>query len=202
MWTMTWPLADESRVIFLNEGTHTFTLRSRVRFKIYFSPYTSAFGGWAFVYKHHEERFNNDNEESDHIAPFATSITTHPIPNAIDIIMTRGPAKGILDRRPEGGNVGWMQQPVTSNTQSEAKDAQLQSKSPKRRRQGHPLIGGTIMMMMVVAAWEDPRNRRRSRLCGNDPKKKRLRLWVPTIGASSGQVIIAGTGHLLSTLLS
>ena len=100
--TMTGLLADEAGVIFLNEGTHSFTLKSGTSFTIYVSPYTPAFGDWAFAYKHHEDRFN----ESCHVANGATSIATHPIPDAADIVMTHGPPKGILDWCPEGGNVG------------------------------------------------------------------------------------------------
>ena len=99
--TMTGPLADEAGILFLNEGTHLFTLKSGVRFTIYVSPYTPAFGDWAFAYKHHEDRFNNPC----HVASEATSIATHPIPDAVDIVMTHGPPKGILDWCPEG-NVG------------------------------------------------------------------------------------------------
>lgn len=101
MKTMSGPLAEKAGVSFLHEGTHQFTLKSGTEFTIYVSPYTPAFGDWAFAYKHHEDRFN----EPRHVANGATSIATHPIPDTVDIIMTHGPAKGILDWRPEG-NVG------------------------------------------------------------------------------------------------
>ena len=101
MKTMRGPLADEAGVLFLNEGTHSFTLKSGATFTIYVSPYTPAFGDWAFAYKHHEDRFNKPN----HVANGATSIATNPIPDAVDIVMTHGPPKGILDWCPEG-NVG------------------------------------------------------------------------------------------------
>ena len=99
--TMTGPLAIEAGVLFLNEGTHSFTLKSGAKFKIYVSPYTPAFGDWAFAYKHHEDRFNGPH----HVANGATSIATSPIPESVDIVMTHGPPKGILDRCAEG-NVG------------------------------------------------------------------------------------------------
>ena len=101
MKTMSGPLADEAGVLFLNEGAHSFTLKSGARFTIYVSPYTPAYGDWAFAYKHHEDRFN----KPDHVTNGATSIATHPIPDAVDIVMTHGPPKGILDWCPEG-NVG------------------------------------------------------------------------------------------------
>ena len=96
--TMTGLLADEAGVRFLSEGTHFFTLKSGASFTIYVSPYTPAFGNWAFAYNHHEDRFN----KPFHVADGATSIATHPIPDAIDIVMTHGPPKGILDWCAEG----------------------------------------------------------------------------------------------------
>ena len=101
MQTMTGPLADEAGVIFLNEGTHCFTLKNGASFTIYVSPYTPAFGNWAFAYKHHEDRFNKPHQ----LTNGATSIATHPIPDAVDIVMTHGPPKGVLDWCPEG-NMG------------------------------------------------------------------------------------------------
>ena len=91
--TMTGPLAEKAGVSFLNEGTHEFTLKNGTRFTIYVSPYTPAIGDWAFAYKHHEDRFNKPRQ----VANGATSIATHPIPDTVDIIMTHGPPRGILD---------------------------------------------------------------------------------------------------------
>ena len=99
--TMTGPLAEKAEVSFLNEGTHEFTLKNGTRFTIYVSPYTPAIGDWAFAYKHHEDRFNKPRQ----VANGATSIATHPIPDTVDIIMTHGPPKGILDWCLQG-NVG------------------------------------------------------------------------------------------------
>lgn len=98
---MTGPFATEMGVSFLNEGTHTFTLKSGAKFKIYVSPYTPAFCDWAFAYEHNEDRFNRPDDVSDGV----TSIATNPIPDGVDIVMTHGPAKGILDWCPQG-NVG------------------------------------------------------------------------------------------------
>ena len=101
METMTGPLAQKAGVSFLHEGTHRFRLKNGTEFTIYVSSYTPAFGDSAFAYQHHEDRFN----EPGHVANGATSIATHPIPDTVDIIMTHGPARGILDWCPEG-NVG------------------------------------------------------------------------------------------------
>ncbi|MCJ1449767.1 hypothetical protein MMC28_000095 [Mycoblastus sanguinarius] len=98
---MTGPLAGEAGVSFLNEGTHPFTLKSGATFKIYLSPYTPAFGDWAFAYEHNEDRFNGPQ----HVPAGVASIATKPIPDDVDIVMTHGPPKGILDWCPQG-NVG------------------------------------------------------------------------------------------------
>ncbi|KAK0513521.1 hypothetical protein JMJ35_004507 [Cladonia borealis] len=98
---MTGPLAADAGVIYLTEGTHSFTLKTGAKFSIYVSPYTPAFGNWAFAYKHNEDRFNSPQQTANGI----TSIATDPIPDDIDIVMTHGPPRGILDWCPQG-NVG------------------------------------------------------------------------------------------------
>ena len=86
---MTGPLAAEAGVTYLNEGTHTFNLTNGAKFTIYVSPHTPIFGDWAFAYPQHEDRFGS---------PSATA----PIPSSVDIVMTHGPPKGILDCCPNG----------------------------------------------------------------------------------------------------
>lgn len=98
---MTGPLATKAGVTYLHEGTHSFTLRSGATFSIYVSPYTAAFSDWAFAYAHHEDRFNAPH----HAAPGTSSIAANPIPQDVDIVMTHGPPKGILDACAQG-NVG------------------------------------------------------------------------------------------------
>ena len=98
---MTGPLAREAGVICLNEGTHSFTLKSGAKFKIYASPYTPAFCDWAFAYEHNQDRFNGPHQ----VADGATSTAANPIPDNVDIVMTHGPPRGILDWCPQG-NVG------------------------------------------------------------------------------------------------
>lgn len=87
------PLAAEARVTFLTEGTHAFTLKTGAKFLIYVSPYTPAYGDWAFVYEPHQDRFNEPDQVGDGI----TSIATESIPDGIDIVMTHGPPMRILD---------------------------------------------------------------------------------------------------------
>lgn len=86
---MTGPLAAEAGVTYLNEGTHTFNLCNGATFTIYVSPYTPIFGDWAFAYPQSEDRFG------------PPSATAH-IPSSVDIVMTHGPLKGILDFCPNG----------------------------------------------------------------------------------------------------
>ncbi|KAL9012874.1 MAG: hypothetical protein Q9173_002384 [Seirophora scorigena] len=100
MEVMKGSLAQEAGVIYLDEGTHTFTLDSGARLTIYVSPYTPAFNDWAFAYAHYEDRFNKpQNTPKDSI-----SIATNPIPalGQVDVVMTHGPPKGILDRCRQG----------------------------------------------------------------------------------------------------
>ena len=98
---MTGPLAAEAGVTFLTEGTYSFKLKNRAKFSIYVSPYTPTFSNWAFAYPPQQDRFSAPDQVRDGI----TSIATSPIPNDIDIIMTHGPPRGILDWCPQG-NVG------------------------------------------------------------------------------------------------
>ena len=98
---MTGPLAADAGVTFLTEGTHSFTLKTGAKFSIYVSPYTPAYCDWAFAYKHNEDRFNSPQQTANGV----TSIAINPIPNDIDIVMTHGPPKGILDWCQQG-NVG------------------------------------------------------------------------------------------------
>ncbi|MCJ1418014.1 hypothetical protein MMC32_004359 [Xylographa parallela] len=99
--TMTGRLADEAGVSYLLEGTHSFTLKNGAKFTIYVSPYTPAFYDWAFAHERNEDRYNAPHQVADAV----TSIATEPIPDGVDIVMTHGPPKGILDSCP-GGNVG------------------------------------------------------------------------------------------------
>ncbi|KAL8834570.1 MAG: hypothetical protein Q9170_003698 [Blastenia crenularia] len=93
-------LAKEAGVTYLEEGTYTFALYNGSQLTIYASPYTPAFNDWAFAYEHDEDRFNNDQDA----LIGAQSIAQNPIPNfgEVDVIMTHGPPKGILDHCPQG----------------------------------------------------------------------------------------------------
>ncbi|KAH8780527.1 Metallo-dependent phosphatase-like protein [Hyaloscypha sp. PMI_1271] len=89
------PLAKAAGVTYLEEGLNTFTLKNGAKFTIYTSPYQPEFYHWAFPYERNEDRFNLQHQS----APSVTSIATNPIPDfpSVDIMMTHGPPKDILD---------------------------------------------------------------------------------------------------------
>ncbi|KAI5198312.1 Metallo-dependent phosphatase [Aureobasidium subglaciale] len=76
-------LSKEAGVIYLEEGTHHFTLQNGASFSIYVSPYSPAFGDWAFGSAPSHDRFTD-------------------LQSPVDIMMTHGPPKGILDLCPQG----------------------------------------------------------------------------------------------------
>lgn len=91
---MTGPLAKEAGVIYLEEGTYTFSLSNGAKFTVYASPYTPGSSSWAFPYQPPADRFNDEKQ----VAPDRTSIATNPIPSSVDIVMTHGPPHSILDQ--------------------------------------------------------------------------------------------------------
>ncbi|KAF1913860.1 Metallo-dependent phosphatase-like protein [Ampelomyces quisqualis] len=96
--------ASKSGTIFLSEGTRRFTLASGATFRIYASPYTPADGASAFQYPTNEDRFNCGSST----AAWAKNVGTPSsiIPNGVDIIMTHGPAKYILDTTSDNQSAG------------------------------------------------------------------------------------------------
>ncbi|TVY50964.1 Metallophosphoesterase domain-containing protein 1 [Lachnellula cervina] len=97
---MTGKLADAAGVTYLTEGVHEFTLKNGAKFTLYASPYQPRFGDWAFSYAENEDRFN----PVGHAAPGTVSISRNPVPDSpgVDIMMTHGPPKGLLDGSPHG----------------------------------------------------------------------------------------------------
>ncbi|KAM0543384.1 hypothetical protein ACHAPJ_012343 [Fusarium lateritium] len=68
--------AETDGVQYLTEGVHEFTLENGARLRLYASPWTPSYGGWAFQYDYSHD-FN--------------------IPTGIDVAMTHGPPEGICD---------------------------------------------------------------------------------------------------------
>jgi hypothetical protein len=96
--------ASASGITFLVEGTHSFTLSSGATFTLYASPFTPAFGASGFQYPTNEDRYN----PADTTPSWAYNVGTKAsiVPNNVDIVMTHGPPKYILDSTYEGRSAG------------------------------------------------------------------------------------------------
>ncbi|KAJ5758060.1 uncharacterized protein N7511_006754 [Penicillium nucicola] len=94
--------ARSAGIIYLEEGMHSFTLSTGAKFTVYASPYQPEFYNWAFAYPLTEDRFNLPSSASSSPPP------KNPIPDfpAVDILLTHGPPKGVLDAVPPDLNVG------------------------------------------------------------------------------------------------
>ncbi|KAK0831248.1 hypothetical protein LTR03_015572 [Friedmanniomyces endolithicus] len=71
--------ATDAGVVFLDEGTHSFTLANGARLTVYASPYTPSKSDWGFSY-------DPDNAEHD-----------WAIESTVDVVITHGPPHGVLD---------------------------------------------------------------------------------------------------------
>ncbi|KAK5099596.1 hypothetical protein LTR70_002323 [Exophiala xenobiotica] len=87
-------IATDGGIVFLEEGTHQFELSTGATFKLYASPYTPAYGLSAFQYPSKEDRFNSSGTP-----PYAVNVSTEisTNPPLVDIVMTHGPPKYVLD---------------------------------------------------------------------------------------------------------
>ncbi|KAF2709775.1 Metallo-dependent phosphatase, partial [Pleomassaria siparia CBS 279.74] len=97
-------IAAQNGITFLEEGTHRFTLKSGASFQIYTSQWTPKHGSSAFQYPSGEDRYNPAE-----ITPlWAKNVGTETsiIPEDIDIVMTHGPPKYILDDTNDGRSAG------------------------------------------------------------------------------------------------
>jgi len=101
--TMTGAFAGEHGVVFLSEGTHRFTLKNGFSFSIYASPYTPVSGSSAFQYESRLDRFNPPECTPPWAENIATPISSIPL---VDIVMTHGPPRYILDESPDGRSAG------------------------------------------------------------------------------------------------
>ncbi|OKL56618.1 hypothetical protein UA08_08140 [Talaromyces atroroseus] len=80
--------AEAANITFLDEGSYEFTLRNGALLRVYASPFTPSLSGdWGYQY-HPNEGHN------------------FKIPNGIDIVITHGPPKGILDYTDSGRRGG------------------------------------------------------------------------------------------------
>jgi hypothetical protein len=97
-------LAKEMGVSLLDKGLHTYALKNGARFTVYACPYTPRFGDSAFQHDTREDRFDPESL----ITQEAISVAKTPVPDfpGVDIIMTHGPPKYLLDSTPRNSNVG------------------------------------------------------------------------------------------------
>lgn len=96
--------ASRSRVTFLSEGTYRFTLSSGATFRVFASPYTPGSGTSAFQYPSNEDRFNFAGSAPAWAKNVGTA--TSIIPDNVNIFMTHGPPKYILDATANGESAG------------------------------------------------------------------------------------------------
>ncbi|KAL5421445.1 hypothetical protein PMIN04_005604 [Paraphaeosphaeria minitans] len=89
---------------FLEEGTHELTLKSGTHFKIFVSPWTPRYDSSAFQYSTHKDRFNQSNMTPSWAENVGT--TASIIPESVDIVMTHGPLKYVLDKPGDGTSAG------------------------------------------------------------------------------------------------
>lgn len=85
--------AQDAGIVYMEEEVKTFTLKNGAKVTIYASPYTPAFGDWAFAYERYEDRFNPST-------PITSSKVSTFVPDfpSVDIMVTHGPPRGILDQ--------------------------------------------------------------------------------------------------------
>ncbi|CAG8903289.1 unnamed protein product [Penicillium egyptiacum] len=76
----------ETGITFLDEGIHHFRLQNGARLNVYASPYTPSLGDWGFQY--HPHRGHDFRIEN------------------VDVVMTHGPPKGIMDYTNSGQHAG------------------------------------------------------------------------------------------------
>lgn len=92
---------------YLREGYHRFDLSTGKGFTVYASPYTPQFGDSAFQYPTNEDRYSHPSTETPKYAKSVpTSASTIPSDEPVDIVMTHGPPKYILDRTSDGNSGG------------------------------------------------------------------------------------------------
>ena len=99
------PTTRASGIVFLEEGTHSFVLESGAKFTVYASPYTPRYGESAFQYPSGQDRFNSTGTPvwAECVATTKSAIPDFPV---IDILMTHGPPKYILDDTAESNSGG------------------------------------------------------------------------------------------------
>lgn len=96
--------ASKSGITFLAEGTYRYTLSSGATFRIHTSPYTPVYGASAFQYPTNEDSFNCAGSTPEWAKNVGTESSI--IPTGVDIVMTHGPIKYVLDINNDGQSAG------------------------------------------------------------------------------------------------
>jgi len=96
--------ASQNVITFLFEGTYSFNLLCGATFNIYASPYTPRFDTSAFQYPSGEDRFNHAGTTPSWAQNADTKLSI--IPENVDIVMTHGPPKYILDETNDRDGAG------------------------------------------------------------------------------------------------
>jgi Icc-related predicted phosphoesterase len=97
---MTGQLAHDMKVTYLPEGTHEFKLANGSKFSVYASPYTprdSLLSRSAFQYNTSDDRFSSSTAPRPDWATSTTGTDPSIIPADVDIVMTHGPPRYMLD---------------------------------------------------------------------------------------------------------
>jgi hypothetical protein len=118
MWIGPTSLAARTGITYLEEGTHTFALASGARFTVHASPFQPTCGDWAFGYPWSFDRWTAPSASfigrafdylwgrTDRVNP--PHVAENPIPGfpRVDVLMTHGPPRGVLDRTRLGDERG------------------------------------------------------------------------------------------------
>lgn len=80
--------AQDGKIVLLDEGEHTLMLANGATLKVYASPYTPSTERWGFKYS------RKDHDHDFHIGP------------GIDIAITHGPSRGIMDTAYDSKQIG------------------------------------------------------------------------------------------------
>jgi hypothetical protein len=103
---MTGAKARAAGIIYLSEGMYSFTLKSGAKLSVYATPYTPLYSSSAFKYEVKADRFNVPDHIPESVGSISVAETPVPDWPAVDIMMTHGPAFGILDICKTGTNAG------------------------------------------------------------------------------------------------
>jgi Icc-related predicted phosphoesterase len=92
--------AQSNGIVYMVEGTQTFTLKNGAKFTVYANAWQPEYHNWGFNYPREQDRFNPARQGVRFQAP-------HLVPgDGVDIMITHGPPMGILDRTLRHEDVG------------------------------------------------------------------------------------------------